>query len=171
MIQANEGTLREFPNYAISDTGVVRNVETGFIYKAGFNQSGYAHHSLLNRHGKRKTIQVHRLVARVFIPVDPSFGCTYRKLQVDHKDFDICNNSVSNLRWVTKRMNTLRKQHGLPTSPIKLTIERGLVSITFISATAASKFFGTTGNTILKWIHKDVKPARCAGWDIVSWFK
>lgn len=53
----------------------------------------------LYKDGKKRTKAIHRLVAETFIP-NP-FNLT----QVNHKDEDKSNNSVSNLEWCTCKYN------------------------------------------------------------------
>lgn len=52
----------------------------------------------LSRKGNSNAI--HRLVAKVFIPIMNS-----KDMQVDHKDEDPCNNRLKNLQWVTPKEN------------------------------------------------------------------
>jgi hypothetical protein len=54
--------------------------------------------------GKRRPVEVHRLVARAFVPG------YFEGATVDHLDGDKTNNAASNLEWVTRSENT-RRQH------------------------------------------------------------
>ena len=82
--------------YTISEDGKVWSKRRERYLKAGNNTDGYLFVSLC-KDGKRKQIYIHRLVALHYIenPED--------KPEVDHKDRNILNNSVSNLRWATKK--------------------------------------------------------------------
>ena len=55
--------------------------------------------TLYDRNGGRKTVKVHRLVAKAFIP-NPN------KLElINHKDENTLNNSVDNLEWCSRQYN------------------------------------------------------------------
>lgn len=69
------------------------------------NKRGYLYARTTN-----KNHQIHRLVAKAFIP-NPD-----KKPQVNHKDSDRHNNSVENLEWVTHKENI---QHGIKHGNIK----------------------------------------------------
>lgn len=86
-----------FPDYEISDTGLVRR--NGKILKPSISKrDGYVSVGLYH-HCFHKTIKVHRLVALAFIPTNDT------KLDVNHKDGNKQNNSVSNLEWCTRSEN------------------------------------------------------------------
>ena len=53
---------------------------------------------------KRKTFQVHRLVAQEFLPNIKNLP------QVNHKDWNPSNNCVSNLEWCTALYNNTHKK-------------------------------------------------------------
>lgn len=69
----------------------------------------------LYSHSKRKRVAIHRLVAEVFIPNPDNLPF------VDHIDGNPHNNSVSNLRWVTRQQNVdnpnTRPKHGKHINP------------------------------------------------------
>lgn len=109
------------PIYQVSDQGRIRSLarstnDNGGLFhrkerilKFSKSKLGYMLVYLYNENGKKKTIPVHQIVARAFIP-NPE-----NKPEVDHKDGDKTNNAVDNLRWVTHKENcanpiTARKQ-------------------------------------------------------------
>lgn len=93
--------ISEFPNYSVSNEGVVINNKTGRELKQFIRQSrstAYKQVFLYNADG-RKSVLVHRLVAQAFIP-NP-----YNLPQVNHIDENPLNNSVDNLEWCTAKYN------------------------------------------------------------------
>lgn len=64
-------------------------------------KTGYLH-VLLQSNGKIRPTTVHRLVAETFIPNPENLE------QVDHIDNDKTNNTVKNLRWVSRKFNNSR---------------------------------------------------------------
>lgn len=92
-------TINDFPNYEVSNTGIVRNRKTGRILKPYSNRGGYLVVILMNSKGERKCLLVHRLVAKAFIPNPNAFP------QINHKDGNKHNNFVDNLEWCTARTN------------------------------------------------------------------
>lgn len=99
-------------HYEVSNLGRVRSLGFDYIDISGrrcvaypriiktcFNKRiGYIG-AVLRVNKKPKTISLHRLVARTWIP-NP-----YNKAQVNHKDGNKLNNAVDNLEWMTKSEN------------------------------------------------------------------
>jgi hypothetical protein len=87
-------------NYVVSSYGRVMNYKTEKILKLNpHHNRGYLKVGL-RKNGKQYTINVHRLIARTFIP-NPK-----NKREVNHKDTNKSNNRVNNLEWMTGKENT-----------------------------------------------------------------
>jgi hypothetical protein len=84
--------------YEVSDTGLVRNYQTGRILKQQENQRGQLT-VLLSDNGNDKRILVSRLVAKSFISNPNNLPV------VMHMDDNTYNNVVSNLKWGTQQDN------------------------------------------------------------------
>lgn len=86
--------------YEASSLGRIRN-------KYGRVRALREHHKYLTlcmyKKGKKKTIDVHRLIALTFIGPSPGPG-----YEVDHIDGDRYNNRADNLEYVTKKENYAR---------------------------------------------------------------
>lgn len=93
---------REIPGtegqYKISTEGKVMTAKSGRILKPAIDQCGYERVCLFKADRDRR-FKVHRLVAETYIP-NPD-----NKPQVNHKDGNKRNNSISNLEWVTSAQN------------------------------------------------------------------
>lgn len=85
-----------FEEYQISTWGNVRR--NGRLIKPYLNHKGYLKVQLWKKQGKRNK-RVNRLVAQAFIPNPNNYP------QVNHKDGNKQNNSITNLEWVTGEMN------------------------------------------------------------------
>ncbi len=85
--------------YQITSWGRVYYVDKDRFLKPEENEKGYLRVDLYDDSGKRKHHKVHRLVAKAFIKNPDG------KPQVNHKDGNKQNNSVTNLEWVTNREN------------------------------------------------------------------
>lgn len=86
------------PGYYVSAEG---HVIATYSVAVGDNGAGYKHVTFGPK-AFRERVYLHRLVAETFIP-NP-LGLT----QVDHKDSNRGNNSVSNLQWITP-LDNVRK--------------------------------------------------------------
>ena len=102
-------TITDFEDYKISNLGNVISLErisfSGKKLKqrfinGGIDSRGY-HMINLVSNGVRKTLLVHRLVAKEFIINKDS------KPQVNHIDGDKLNNKVYNLEWCTGKENVI----------------------------------------------------------------
>lgn len=88
--------------YQVTSWGRVYDVSKQRFLNPEVHAKGYLRVDLFDGHGKRKHHKVHRLVAKAFIK-NPS-----NKPQVNHKDGNKQNNSITNLEWVTDDEN---KEH------------------------------------------------------------
>ena len=84
--------------YKINQYGAVFSIKSNKMKKAGKDNYGYYRVNLY-KDKTQKLFRIHRLLAICFLP---SFD---KKLSVDHIDGDRTNNSLSNLRMVTKQEN------------------------------------------------------------------
>jgi len=85
--------------YQITSWGRVRNVDTDHFLVPQPTEKGYLRVDLIDRSGKRTHYKIHRLVANAFIK-NPD-----NKPQINHKDGNKQNNSITNLEWVTDEEN------------------------------------------------------------------
>lgn len=96
-------TIKDFPNYEVSNTGKVRSLNynnTGKVRELKPRDAGNGYLSVgLCRNGKQKSIKLHRLVAELFIPN------IRNKLEINHKDGNKANNAADNLEWVSRSEN------------------------------------------------------------------
>lgn len=98
--------------YEISNTGLVRNKNTGKILSLEESKDGYRRVAMRVKNGKTETttrkIHVHKLVAMAFIGEPENI-----KMQADHIDRDRSNNDMRNLRWLSGSDNCKNKiRHG-----------------------------------------------------------
>jgi len=97
MSTENWFVLKDFPNYSITKDGVVKNNKRESILGV-YDSMGYPSVNL-SKNGKHCSVRLHRLIAETFIDNPES------KPQVNHKDGNKLNYSISNLEWVTRSEN------------------------------------------------------------------
>jgi len=93
--------IEDFPNYSISNYGRVRNDIRDKIMKVNL-KGGYCHISLKNNDTK-KSLKIHRLVGKAFIP-NPK-----NKSDINHIDSNPENNNINNLEWNTRKENNMHR--------------------------------------------------------------
>jgi hypothetical protein len=105
-------TITGFEHYLIDKNGIVYNTiqNNGFGGKQirkkprqlkSWPNKNTAYHTVVLRNGVDKPIcqYVHRLVALAYLPNPLNLP------EVNHKDFDVSNNKLENLEWVTTEQN------------------------------------------------------------------
>ena len=116
---------------------------------------------------KTDTKYVHRLVAEAFIPHPNGLD------QVDHRDGNRTRNTVSNLRWVTRKFNNNRKSakllksqnHSLTTHHLEFVkASKGEEVRYFKNANIASKELGCSHVLAIKVLRGEFKSAK--GWKL-----
>lgn len=90
--------IKDFPNYSISNTGIVRNDTTGQLRKNQYDKYGYLVCSLYD-HQRSKLFKIHRLIAEYFIP-NPD-----NKPYINHINGIRDDNRIENLEWCTAHEN------------------------------------------------------------------
>jgi len=100
-------SLSDFPNYAISNTGLVLNKVTGLFLigtrtskKRGRKDDQTTQYLMVNIGGSM--FYVHILVCTYFVPNPHNLPV------VNHIDSDSTNNNYENLEWVTRVQNNMR---------------------------------------------------------------
>lgn len=95
--------ISDYENYEVSNEGDVRNKKRGQILKHGKDKDGYSR-VVLCKQGKIKTYRINRLVLSTFkenplnLPI------------AEHKDGNLKNNHIDNLRWATSQQNSQNKK-------------------------------------------------------------
>ena len=95
----NTRKIKDFPNYEISDEGVIFNTKTNRIITHQYRNTGYVAVWLKNNN-VRKIRSLHRVLLEAFIPNIYNLPC------IDHIDRDKHNNSLENLRYCTYAENS-----------------------------------------------------------------
>ena len=88
-------TVKEYPNYEVSNLGRLRNKTKGTLLKGAKDKDGYVSICLSSSNGKQKSFRLHRIIALAFIPNIEN------KPEINHKNEIRDDNRVENLEWVT----------------------------------------------------------------------
>ena len=91
--------IEKYPNYFVTEEGLVFSSKTKKNLKPSFDQQGYARVGIYIGNYKTKTIKVHRLIAETFID-NP-----LNKKDVNHINGIKSDNRVENLEWCTRSEN------------------------------------------------------------------
>ena len=87
------------PNYSVSNTGKIKNTNTGTIIKPMLNRFGYQEVLLYRTNGTRIRTSVARLVAKAWVP-NP-----LNHKEVNHIDEVKTSNNAANLEWCDRCYN------------------------------------------------------------------
>tara|TARA_R110000796_G_C14394630_1_gene416839 strand:+ start:207 stop:698 length:492 start_codon:yes stop_codon:yes gene_type:complete len=100
-------SIKGYEDYKVSNLGNVKSLKYGKerVLNPGVSSPGYLTVSLYKEIVKKKTFQIHQLVAMAFLNHEL---CGY-KLVINHIDFNPLNNNVNNLEVITQRKNTNKK--------------------------------------------------------------
>jgi hypothetical protein len=119
-------TIKDFNEYEVSTTGLVRSKSTNKLLTPSKLRNGYMNIKLYQNF-KQKNLLLHRVIAIAFIP-NPD-----NRKTVNHKDSNRANNSLDNLEWSTQSANVihgytdgLHNTKGVKNGNSKLTAEQVL---------------------------------------------
>jgi hypothetical protein len=127
-------TIANYPNYTISNTGVVFNLRTQKIMKLHPDKDGYWVLNL-SSNGHKRSMRVHRLVAEAFIWTNDT------TLTVNHINGIKEDNTVENLEWLSN-IDNIKHAFRTGLTPINPKGERS----------RRSKLTNTDANQIREWI-------------------
>ena len=96
-------TVTDFPNYAVSNWGRVRNITSGRIIKLFLDGQNYSKAKMSRGTMWQHTVSVARLVARHHVPNPDDLP------EVNHRNGVKCDNRTGNLEWVTHTENMLHR--------------------------------------------------------------
>lgn len=149
--------IEDYPNYFVSNTGKVRNVNKGRELKQTLHHSGYLYVGL-RKNQKTKLFFVHRLVAQAFIPNINNLNT------VDHWNGIKTDNRVENLQWLSNSDNARRFQLEQITEEQKqrkmkpiICVETGII---YKSATEVSTMLGVRLSAVTAVARKERKTVK-----------
>lgn len=98
--------VKGYENYRVTDDGRLWSCNLQAFVKFHPNKTFYLRVELW-KNWKRERPFIHRLVGLHFIK-NPNPRV---KTEINHIDFDVCNNGYKNLEWVTRRENILHNRN------------------------------------------------------------
>jgi hypothetical protein len=109
-------TIDEYPLYAASNLGRIKNMETNHLLAGGLDKDGYRQVTL-QTDDKQVCRRVCRLIAKTFISNPDNLPC------VNHKDEIKTNDFVENLEWCTYEYNNTYRNRLKTTSKVVWCVE------------------------------------------------
>ena len=100
--------INGYERYKINEDGdIISNIyKIPKKLKHRLDRDGYCEVILYNKDGYRN-FRIHKLVAEHFIPNPEDLDT------VDHIDFDLKNNNIDNLQWLSRSDNSKKKKRGV----------------------------------------------------------
>lgn len=118
--------------YAVTSCGKVWSYRNGRFLLPAINKNGYSYVKL-SKDGVSRYHRLHRLVAQAYLPNPDNLP------QVNHKDENLQNNSVTNLEWCTSGYNI---NYGKRNKTVKEKLSKAVLCVelnkTFNSITEAA---------------------------------
>ena len=130
------------------------------VLNPSFDGKGHYLFVVLRKDGKSYTEQVHRLVAKTFLPLEDY------SLDVNHKDGNKTNNIVDNLEWCTRSRNLEHAlEIGLMESQCKIRRKVNLTfdgnkEIAFPDMISCCNFFNHSKSWLGNYVRKHGNPCR-----------
>lgn len=134
--------------YEVSTYGNIKSLRSGKMLRKRLTHRGYEMVNLSND-GVIKTFQVHRLVAKAFIPN------RHNRAEINHIDFDSKNNHIDNLEWVHREENFAysKANHQKALAKVKRTVKCLNDGTTYESIYRAAKALDCDTSSISKCCH------------------
>lgn len=158
--------------YAVSNLGRILSKRSNKILKlhSDSKNKGYCYVTL-NYKGIKKSRQVHRLVAEVFIPNPNNYPI------INHKDENPSNNCVDNLEWCTHSYNLsygnrVQKEHATkianhiwnaPKKVVQKDLNGNVLNV-FNSASEAGRILNIANNHIIDCCNRKVIISKKGKW-------
>jgi len=150
----NQKIIKGFSDYIITSDGDVISLKWGKIKKLTpkIQRSGYLYIRIYDDFNIRRSLMLHRIVAKEFLPNEDS------KEQVNHIDGNKLNNNVKNLEWITptehRKHTSIIKNKNYSDIPVKMVSLDLKEVVYFDSVLQASKITKTDSSSIFKCIKR-----------------